>query len=347
MPLSRRLVLQTFVASSATAALGAVLAACSNSAAPTTGGGAASAAAGASEGFPVTLQSALGSVTLDSPPQRVVTLSWMNQDAAIALGAVPVGMPKFAWGANSDGVLAWDKTALDGKTLPTLLDDSQSIPFEAIAALKPDVVLAGYSGLTAEDYATLSKFTKVVAYPDAPYATDWREVITLAGQALGKSAEATALIDKTVAYMTTEAAKHPEIAGRTFAYCATFTDGQLSVYKDTDARVRFVTDLGLTLAPSVGELAPQDDAFYFDLSYEQVSSLASDILIAFFDTEDALAAFTANPLIAAMPQVKSGAFAAMVGADLAMAASAPSSLSIPYMLPTYLEKISAAVSAAG
>ena len=49
-----------------------------------------------------------------------------------------------------------------------LFDETDGIDFEAVADTEPDVILAGYSGLTQEDYDTLSEIAPVVAYPEAP-----------------------------------------------------------------------------------------------------------------------------------------------------------------------------------
>src|SRR3712207_8900168 len=55
---------------------------------------------------------------------------------------------------------------------PVLFDETDGLDFEAVADTDPDVILAGYSGLTQEDYDTLSDIAPVVAYPEAAWATD-------------------------------------------------------------------------------------------------------------------------------------------------------------------------------
>ena len=47
-----------------------------------------------------------------------------------------------------------------------LFDETDGIDFEAVADTQPDVILASYSGLTQEEYDTLSKIAPVVAYPE-------------------------------------------------------------------------------------------------------------------------------------------------------------------------------------
>lgn len=111
-----------------------------------------SMAAGGDGPFPVTVHMALGSATVPRRPQRVVTIGWGSQDAALALGVVPVGMEDFSGDCGcGNGLLPWDATklaALHGKR-PVLLNTVTAMPYERIAALHPDVILAVDSGVTA------------------------------------------------------------------------------------------------------------------------------------------------------------------------------------------------------
>ena len=91
--LPRRRFLRT--AGQATAALAAValsLTACSTGPASSTAADATSQSA--STAFPVTIKHTFGETTIQEQPKRVVTVSWVNDDVAIALGVVPVGVPE-------------------------------------------------------------------------------------------------------------------------------------------------------------------------------------------------------------------------------------------------------------
>lgn len=124
--------------------------------------------------FPVTVKHALGTTVVPSKPKRVATVNWANEEVPLALGVVPVGMAKANFGDDDgDGVLPWTEKRLkelDAKT-PVLFDETDGIDFEAVADTKPDVILAAYSGLTEQDYETLSQIAPVVAYPEAAWAT--------------------------------------------------------------------------------------------------------------------------------------------------------------------------------
>ena len=60
-----------------------------------------------------TLKHAFGETTIKEQPQRVVTVSWVNDDVALALGVVPVGVPKNEWGGNDKGSTPWKDAALE------------------------------------------------------------------------------------------------------------------------------------------------------------------------------------------------------------------------------------------
>ena len=52
------------------------------------------------QSFPVTIKHAYGETTVPAKPLRIVTWGWSTQDAVIALGEVPVGIPFFGYGGD-------------------------------------------------------------------------------------------------------------------------------------------------------------------------------------------------------------------------------------------------------
>lgn len=304
--------------------------------------------AGSTSGFePVTIEHALGTTEITEAPERVVAWGWASADAAIALGVTPVAIPKQSYGGDADGVLPWIREALeaDGEEVPTILSETEEPPYEEIAAADPDVILATYSGLTQEQYDLLEEIAPVVAYPDQPWSTPWREVVTTTGEALGKAEEAEKVLEDIDAEVDAAAEEHPELAGRTVAAVAD-SAGTFYVYRDTDPRVEFTLDLGLESAPSVDELANGESTFFYTLSYEELDKLTSDVLVVYAATQEEADRFLASKPAKAMAQVQNGTVAQVVGADFVASVSPPTALSLTWGLDEYVGLLSDAVAAA-
>jgi iron complex transport system substrate-binding protein len=303
----------------------------------------AAAPSGSSDAFPVTIEHTFGTTTIDEEPQDVVTWGFGSTDAALALGVVPVAIPFQSYGGDDAGLLPWIAEELDeqGVETPTVLPEGDEVPFEAIAAADPDVILANYSGITQQDYETLSQIAPTVAYPGEAWTTPWRDVVTTVGVALGRAEEAADLIADTEQTIADAAAEHPELQGRTVA-AVWDTAGTFYVYEGADARVEFLTDLGLEVAPSVEALSTDESTFYSTLSYEETSQLTSDILLSYASTQAEADAFAAQPYAQTMPQIASGHHAVLVGDELIAAVSPPTVLSLTWGLDDYVSALSAA-----
>ncbi|MDI2097688.1 iron-siderophore ABC transporter substrate-binding protein [Ruicaihuangia caeni] len=334
--MSRRLIRAAVLA----AASALLLAGCSAGAPATGESSGPSRDAGAIE-----VEHAFGTTTIEGAPERVVTLGWGSTDAAIALGVVPVAIEQQSYGANADGYLPWVEEAVKDADaeLPTLIPEQVDAPaYEAIAAAEPDLIIAAYSGITEEQYALLSQIAPTVAYPDAPWATPWRDVIGIVGKSLGLESEAAALLDDIDATIADAAETHPQLNGKTVA-AVWDVGGTFYVYKSADARVQFLFDLGLENAPAVDELASGDSTFYYTLSYEQLDRLDSDVLVAFADAEADAERFLQQPYAALIPAVNEGHVASVTGTELIAAVSPPTALSLTWGLDDYLEALTAAV----
>ena len=297
---------------------------------------------------PVTIEHAFGSTEIDERPQRVVTWGWGTGDAAIALGTVPVAMPKNSYGATEDGLMPWQDEALKaaGAETPTLLTESEEPPFEEILKAKPDLILANYSGITEADYAKLSKIADTVAYPDQPWSTPWRDVITTVGDALGKSDEADELLEGIDDEVAAAAAEHPEFEGKTIAAVA-IDPAAFYVYRGADPRVQFLEDLGFELAPSVDELDTEEAPFYYTLSSEEVDKLTSDVLLSYTPTEERAAEIADDATYQTMSQFQDGTVAAVAGESYVSSVSPPTALSLTWGLDYFVDALVPAVEAAG
>ncbi|UUI68224.1 iron-siderophore ABC transporter substrate-binding protein [Aeromicrobium duanguangcaii] len=299
-------------------------------------------ASGASgENFPVTIEHALGKTEITSEPKRVATVAWSNQDTALALGVVPVGMPKATYGDDdTDGLHPWVKDKideLDGET-PVLFDETDGIDAAAVAQTSPDLILAPNSGLTKEEYETLSKIAPTVAYPDEAWGTTWRDAIKLTGQALGKSDQATTLIADLEQQMADAVAKHPEIKGKSavMSWIDPTDLSKVGYYTAFDTRAAFLNDLGFSTPDFVTKASQTSDQFFLEVSAEKADELGgADVFVGYGDAA-ALKKAQADSLVGKIPAIERGSVALLKDNTPLAAAVSPSALSIPWMLDDYV-----------
>ena len=112
-----------------------------------------------------------------------------------------------------------------------------------------------YSGLTQEEYDTLSQIAPTVAQPAeySDWGIPWQQQTMLVGQILGKTAEAGASSSASVEGLFGQVqAQHPEFAGKT-AVVATPWEG-IFVYGPEDVRGRLLTRLGFALPEGLAEV---------------------------------------------------------------------------------------------
>ena len=141
---------------------------------------------------PVTISHALGEAEITEKPERVVTLGQGSAETALALGIVPVGTEEYEWGADESGQLPWIHEELENEGVaeddyPELISAGDNgVSAEEIAKLDPDVILAPWSGITEEQYDSLSALAPTVAYPEKPWTIDWKDQITTVATAIRK-----------------------------------------------------------------------------------------------------------------------------------------------------------------
>lgn len=345
-PMSRRL--HHLAAVTGAGVLAVALAACSAASGGSGDGDSGSAADGS---FPTTVEHAFGKTEVDAQPERPAVVGWGSADAAIALGTIPVGMPEATFGdTDGDAVLEWVTDALDaaGAKTPALYSETDGVPFEDIADTEPDVILAANSGVTQQEYDTLTEIAPTIAYPGAPYGTSWRDTTTMVGQALGKPAEAEKLVSDTESLIADEVARHADLAGKTVmvAWVDAKDPGKVQVYTPSDTRVQFLNDLGLKTAPGVEELAKDEDGFVFTISAEEADRLDADVAVMFVEGGD-LSTLQGDPLLSKIPAVEHGSVVIIDQDDVLMALSSPTVLSIPWVIGDLTDQLDEAAAKLG
>jgi iron complex transport system substrate-binding protein len=307
------------------------------------------AAAGSGE-FPIVIEHALGTTTIEEAPERVASVQWANHEVPLALGVVPVGMAAADFGDDDDnGVLPWVEEKLDelGAQTPVLFDENDGIDFEAVADTQPDVILATYSGLTQEDYDTLSEIAPVVAYPDSPWSTPWREIIRLNSQAIGMADEGEELITELEAEIEATVAEYPQIEGKS-AMFMTHVDAtdvsEIGFYTTHDTRTLFFEDLGMVIPESVERASADTDQFSLTRSAEQIDEFDDvDIITGYGDeTGELLRTLQEDPLVSKLPAVERDSIYLLPGSTPLGTAANPTPLSISWVLEDYVAELAAA-----
>jgi iron complex transport system substrate-binding protein len=332
----------------AAAILSLSLAGCAGSAA--TGSTAAGTDAEGEGTFPVTIEHAFGETTIPAEPERIATVAWGNHEVPLALGIAPVGMSKATWGDDDgDGVLPWVEDALTdlGAETPVLFDETDGIDFEAVADTQPDVILAAYSGLTQEDYDTLSKIAPVVAYPEVAWGTSYEEMIELNAAALGRSEEGDRLIDELHAEVDTALAAHPALADAKvlFSYLDPADLSQIGFYTELDTRPGFLTSLGLPLPAVVEEESAGTEDFYLTVTAEEADRFSDvDVFVTYGDADGAIIEqLQADPLLSQIPAIAEGRVAILENSTPLAASANPSPLSIGWGIDDYFTLLAGAL----
>lgn len=305
------------------------------------------AVAQGADGYPITIEHALGTTVIQEKPQRIATVNWANHEVPLALGVVPVGFAAANFGDDDgDGLLPWVFERLQelGADMPVLFDEGDGIDFEAVAATQPDVILAAYSGLTQEVYDTLSLIAPVVAYPEAAWSTDWRDMIRFNSAGMGMAAEGDALIASIEEQIAATVAAYPQLVGREVMFITHLDTTDLSTvrfYTANDTRVKFFEDLGLRMPQSVVQVSATG-AFSGQVSAEQIDQFDDVELVVTYGGQALIDALTADPLTSKMPAVASGAIVTLGNNPLGTAAN-PTPLSISWVLSDYVAMLAAAV----
>ncbi|MFF7851476.1 iron-siderophore ABC transporter substrate-binding protein [Streptomyces sp. NPDC003444] len=312
------------------------LAACGSGTEKTEGAkpsGEPSASTSSAGAFPVTVAHKYGSTTIDAEPKKVVTLGLSDQDAVLALGVKPVGSVDW-FKEKPYGKWPWTKDKW-GSTPPQIVGERDEYNVEKIAALKPDLIVAQYSGMKKEQYDTLSKIAKVVAQPKEhpDYGAPWQVMTRQIGKALGKGPETEKLITDVDARFKAVRDKHPEWAGKTLTVADSFEAGKYSAFTRTDPKAIFFSELGFKLKPEIDALA-KPGWNVAELSAEKLNVLDTDRLVWVTSSTEANDRIKAEPLYKKLKvnQEKRDLFVPYQDPDIGAAFSFNTVLSIPYAI---------------
>ncbi len=294
--------------------------------------------------FPVTIEHQYGSTTIEQVPERIVSIGYTDQDALLALGVIPVAV-RYWYGDETNAVFPWAEDEANG-AIPEVLNMAYgNLNYEALLALQPDLIIAVNSGITQDEYDTLTQIAPTLAQSGdyINFGMPWQEITRMIGAAVGKSAEAEALIALVDGLFEEARAENPEFEGQTLAVAYNYGEGRTyGYYTPQDARGRFFTQLGFVIPQELIDIA--GDQFYADLSTERIDLLDQDLLVflGLQFAEGGQDAIINDPLISQLDVVRDG-HVVFVPSEYDDALQFSTVLSLEYALEGILPEIEAVI----
>ncbi|WP_264211202.1 ABC transporter substrate-binding protein [Leisingera thetidis] len=291
--------------------------------------------AAAAETFPVELQHRYGTATVPDRPERIVSVSFIGHDFLLALGLTPIALRKW-YGGEPSGVWPWGHDAL-GQARPVVMQGE--LDAEQIAALKPDLIIGQWSGMTGRDYALLSRIAPTIA-PRAEfgdYGTPWQAMLRTLGTATGTSVRAEDIITRIEGRIAAVRAAHPEWQGASVALAWA---GHTAAYTSRDIRSQLLESLGFRVPEAINGPGPVTRTHVL-IPDEDPSAIDTDVLI-WLDSGGSAARLARMPLRSTMRAYREGR---EIHADLLLAGalSHSSPLSLEYALDRLVPLLEAAM----
>ena len=260
-------------------------------------------------------------------PQRVISLGVSDQDVLLALGVVPVGILDW-FGDQPFAVWPWARDLL-GDAEPLVIPSAEPSP-ELIAGLQPDLIVAVSSGLTKQQYETLSKIAPTVASPPGhdDWSAPWQVRTRLIGEIFDRSDETNAMVAQVEGRFAEIRIGNPAFEDATAAVAFSI-NGQLGAYTSADVRAQIMESLGFATPSAFGELV--SNGVWVPFSEERIDLLDTDVVLWLTTDATALEAVVELPLRRGLGAATEGR-EVFISGELSGAFSFASPLSINFVL---------------
>ncbi len=270
--------------------------------------------------WPVTVEHVFGETTIDAEPQRIVSLDVQWSDVLTALDAPLVAA---ADDMSTGEFFPWQE--LDG--VDKLSAQNGTIPIEAVAAARPDLIVASWVAADDGIYEQLSAIAPTIPLLGSSGVDQWQQIATTAGALLGMPDEAEQLITDSDEYVAALAADLPGLQGKTYVLANYVPGDAIYVVADPDdGAAQLFAALGMSIDPDISEMEGAEIG-RVNLSLENIGALDADLLMILTNGADT----SQIPGYDALPAVQSGAVAVLELAPVS-GLNTPTPLSIPYSL---------------
>ena len=284
----------------------------------------------------VTVAHAFGETRIPSPPKRVVSAGFTEQDDLLAVGIVPIAVTDW-FGGEPFGVWPWAQSKLGGAR-PVVLSLADGIEVDQIAGLTPDLIVATNAGLDQDTYTKLSAIAPTIAQSgqDA-FFEPWKDQATIIGQAVFKADEMANLIAGVDDKFVTAGKNNPQFSGKKVLLLqGTFVEDSVLATMP-GWRTDFLTQMGFVIPDSINAYARDHRAVIPRRDIVSVLN-AADVLIWSTESAGEAGALALDPTVQRLKATADEANVFTVK-ELAGAIAFASPLSYPVVadrLPTQL-----------
>jgi iron complex transport system substrate-binding protein len=227
-------------------------------------GHAAGRATAAPHTGPVTINHAFGQTVVPSPPKRVVSAGFTEQDGLLAVGVVPIATTEW-FGKEPFAVWPWAQAKLGGAQ-PAVLSIYDGIQVDQIAALKPDLIVATNAGVNEDTYQQLSAIAPTVPQAGAePFFEPWKLQANTIGEAVFQPDRMQSVIAGVDGRFAAAAKKYPQFAGKKVFLLSGNTFWQDSVIAAIPSwKTEFLAQMGFVIPEGIAAYGRGDDRAYLD-----------------------------------------------------------------------------------
>lgn len=268
------------------------------------------AAALAEEGWPRTISHPGGELVLEASPKRIVSTSPSLTGIVLALDAPLVATTAALTGPLTDGqgfFRQWADVAHQRGV--QVLSPNLTFDIEALLVQEADLVIGSATGGDSilpnlAEVQALGLPVLVIDYSD----TSWEEQAALIGRATGHEAEARAVSAAFAARAAEVGATLDRPEGSVSIVSYDFA-GTYAVSQPTSPQAEVLAALGFTVTGLPEDLrgAATRSADFDFISHENLTAAITGRTVFLLNgTEDSVAAFTADPLLANLPAVREG-----------------------------------------
>ncbi len=236
--------------------------------------------------FPRTINHAMGTTTIETAPRRVVVLDVGELDSMVQVGIIPVGAVEY----NSFGLPPF---IVDQVEDVELVGTTSELNFEAITALRPDLILS--SKLRHEEFYDLLSDIAPTVFADRPGVT-FKQNFKLYAQAVGREAQAATVVRDYETKVQAVSAGLGE--NRPTVSIVQLRPDSIRFYLRANFLGVVLTDVGLPRSP-----AQNVDDFAFTLSEERLSEFVDGEAVIVAVVDDDVNGILDSPLWKSLPAV--------------------------------------------